>query len=282
MSKIKLSSRVALPESVKQTQKAYGKARKNLLLKAYTKPLKGRVASLKKDFKISKAFGVLTTFLGLRIASDYKKMKSSGIKGVDIGLRARVDAIGNILSVEVARNPALRDALKTIAKKYPYLSVNKKGEIYVSSYSGSIFDSNSLPGLVFNKENFIPSKRVIVDAKKTRGYRLDLNKIIAMGSPKYVNATLSTKPSGARRTPSSNITVAGYGDNEIRLFTPATRGGRVNERIISSEEVRRKSMIDSRTRGNKLIKLLLNNGELIRIELEAKKAESLFKGFKLN
>ena len=30
MSKIKLSSRVALPESVKQTQKPYLKARKNL------------------------------------------------------------------------------------------------------------------------------------------------------------------------------------------------------------------------------------------------------------
>ncbi|MDD2531766.1 MAG: hypothetical protein PHO61_03710, partial [Candidatus ainarchaeum sp.] len=87
MSRLKLSSRVALSDSVKQTQESYKKARKKLLLKAYTKPLKGRMDNLRKDFKLHKAFGVLTTFLGLRLFSDYKAMKSSGLKGIDIGLR---------------------------------------------------------------------------------------------------------------------------------------------------------------------------------------------------
>lgn len=280
MSRLKLSSRVALSDSVKQTQEAYKKARKKLLLKAYTKPLKGRMDSLRKDFKLHKAFGVLTTFLGLRLFSDYKAMKSSGLKGIDIGLRARIDAIGYALSNEVAKNPSLRNALITIEKQYPYLSVNKKGEIFVSSYSGSVFDSKTIPGMIFGEENRIPSKREIVNSKKTRGYRLNLKTILAMGSPKHNPATTSSKIKGTR-TSSKNVTLAGYGDNEIRLFTPAIRGGVVNERRIISNEVRTKNIINSPTTGKKIIKLLLNDGEQIRIEVDTKIAEKLFKGFKL-
>lgn len=281
MTRIKLSSRVALSDSVKQTQEAYKKARKNLLIKAYTKPLKGRINSLKKDFKLHKAFGVLTTFIGLRLVSDYKAMKSKGIEGIDLGLRARMDVIGHALSSEVARNPSFRNSLTTIAKQYPYLSVNKKGEIVVSSYSGSIFDNKTILGLIFGKNNMIPSKRELVNSKRTRGYKLNLKKILAMGSPKYNSASVSTKLGRMRRTSLTNATIAGYGNKEIRIFTPTIGTAIANERKILSSEVRAKNLIPSPTTGNKLIKLLLKNGETIKIDVEKEIAKKIFEGFKL-
>ena len=288
MIKIKLSSKTKIPNSVKEAQAAYKKASKNLLLRSYTDVLKARTQSMMKDFKIHKAAGVLFTFLGLRLISDYKKMRSSGIKDVEklkhSGLRTKLDAIGYALSAEMARDPVLRKAVGAVAKEYPYLSVNKQGEIFVSSYSGSIMDASTVAGKIFNPDNLIPPQAEKYASKKVSGQKLNLNLLLKMGSPQFEAAKVNSGLKRSKLSPPANVTASIVGNDEIRLFSRKVVGAKVTskEELIKAEDVRFKRLTVSKTPGKKIIWLGMKKGKkLVKIELDEKKADSIFNAFNL-
>lgn len=308
MSRIKLKTKIALPQSVKEAQTAYKKAisggtsadaaavyakeiskgttpedarlaarqaKRSLFRKAYIGQLDERYHSLKNDFKLHKAWGLLFTVIGVRIIPDYIKSRRN--------LRKNLDTIGFALSVEVARDPALRKAVSIVAKKYPYLSVNDKGEIFVSSYSGSIFNKDSVTGKLFDPSTLIPSKAEIRASKKAFGKRLDLGTILKMGSPRFESGKISSRMGRANLSPAKNITAAALGDNEIRVFSRGLVGGVLTskEEVIKSENVKSKRIAASTVAGKKIIWLKMKAGKLVKLELDAKQAESVFKAFKL-
>jgi len=288
MVRIKLSSKAKIPNSVKDAQAAYKKASKNLLLRSYTEVLKARTESMKKDFKIHKAVGVLFTFLGLRLISDYKKMRTSGIKDIEkfkhSGLRTKLDAIGYALSAEMARDPVLRKAVKDVSKEYPYLSVNNQGEIFVSSYSGSIMDASTIAGKIFNPENLIPPQAEKYNSKKVFGQKLNLKLLLAMGSPQYEAAKVNSGLKRSKLSAPANVTASILGNDEIRLFSRKVVGTKVTskEDLIKAEDVKFKRLTLSKISGKKIIWLGMKKGKkLVKIELDAKKADSIFNAFKL-
>jgi hypothetical protein len=282
MAKIKLSTRVTLPESVKKMQAEYKNARKGLIGKAYSVPLKKRFEEMKKDFKVHKAVGVLFSFLGLRLLSDLKKMKSKGIKEIKVnGMKSRLDAIGYALAAEMSKNPALRKSIDTLAKTHAYLTVDKKGEIFLTSYSGSVLDESTVTGKIFGKSGLIPPARDIYLSNQTSGQRLELKTLLALGSPKYESASASIKKGKTRSAPKT-VTVAGYGDNEIRIFTPAPRGGVSAEQKILASETQAVHLFPIKTDPTKMtVKIVMKNRDIIRIVVEKEKARKLVAGFKL-
>ena len=289
MSHIKLSSRVVLPNSVKEAQAAYKKARKNLVGRSYWEVLKKRFISMKKDFKIHKAVGVVFTFLGLRWFSDYKKMKSSGIKELKIpGIRSKLDLVGYALSSEIARDPQLRNAVAALAKEYPYLYMRKNGEIFLTSYTGSIMDKTTVLGKIFNSEVLIPSQAEKRLGKKVFGQKLDLNLILNMGSPKFEKASFTSRIAGAIPVVKA-ATAAAVGRDEIRVFYPNPVGSATptTERKISFREVRSKRIMPSTTAGKRIILLRLkaptfgSKPELFRLELDEKKAQAIYDSIRM-
>ncbi len=284
MAKIKLSSKITIPASVADAQKEYAKFRKGLVRRAYTDVLKERTKSMIKNFKIHKVPGVLFTFLGFRWRSDYKKMRSGGIKEIKgSSLRARLDALGYALSAEIARNPKMRKAVATLAKDYPYLLVDKKGNLFVSSYSGSMIDKSTLAGMIFNPENLIPSLAEARSAKNVMAQKLDLKLILAMGSPKFEEAQVSSRVKRSGLSPPKNITLAVRGNDEIKVFSRTGTGSSTisKEEIIKSDEVKSKRIVASPLAGKKIIWLKMKNGKLVKLETDAKHAEVVFKAFKL-
>lgn len=306
MSKIKLKSRVSIPSSVGDLQKdyaghvkgyskaeamaifnklktktsvneawsAYRKARRGLWRKAYFGKTKERFLDMKKDFKIKKAVDLLFTVIGFKVLPDYLASRRA--------LRSKLDAIGYALSAEVARDPALRKALSVVAKDYPYMSVNSRGELFVSSYSGSIIDKGSLFGMALNPDNNIPSRLEIRSAKKAFGQRINLNLILKLGAPKFENAQMTQRAAGATKTTASKVVVANAGDKEVRLFVRASKGSKnpSTERVITSEEVAAKSITLGKKSGTKIVAIKMKDGEIINLELEAKQAESIMSALK--
>lgn len=275
MAKIKLSSKITIPASVKDAQKAYKKAANGLWSKAYFESVKKRFADTKKDFKVHKAIGVLFTLLGVRIPSDYLKSRRA--------LRGKLDTIGYALSAEVARDPKLRKIVSDVSKQYPYLSVNKQGEIFVSSFSGSIIDKSTVMGMIFSSENLIPSLAEKRKANQAFRQKLDLRLLLKLGSPRFEATKMTSRKAGARLPGAKTVTAASLGDKEIHIFYKNPAGAAVPsvERVILSEEVASKKIATSSTAANKVVLLRLKSGELIRLDLDAKKAESIFKSFKL-
>jgi len=313
MARIKLSSRVTIPDSVKEAQKAYrgelkgysqadaldiynkvkGKtptpeslenaklayknARRGIFRKAYFGKLAERTKSLRKDFKLHKALGVLFTLLGTRFISDYLNSRRA--------LRSKLTFIGHTLSVEMARDPKLREAIKTLSKEYPYFSVNRNGEPRVSSFSGSIFDKSTMIGKMslFNSDYLIPSQLESRLGNKAFRQKLDFKLLFSMGSPTFEAATYTTSVAGARGTPPRSVTAAALGNSEVRIFSRKLVGGKTisEERIILADEVKSKSLINSTSKGKKIVQLQMDSGEIINLELDEKKAKSIHDGLKL-
>lgn len=277
MARIKLSSKIAIPASVQDVQKAYEKSRKGLWGKAYFGQLEKRTKSMKSDFKIHKAIGVLFTFLGVRVVSDYLQSRRA--------LRSKLAIIGHTLSAEMARNPVMRKSIADLVKQYPYLFVNKKGEIFLSSFSGSVIDPSTVFGKIFNPDNLKPQVLETYRQSQAFGQKLDLKLLLSMGSPKFDAAKLSSRKPGTSVPSAKDVTAAALGNNELRIFTRSVSGTKTisTERIITSEQVRSKKLVDSRVAGKKVlllrVKIVGKPVELIRLELDAKKAEALFKAF---
>lgn len=308
MSRIKLSSRVAIPQSVKDAQLGYKKAvhggtkadaaaayanaikkgmmpenarvvqrqaRRGILGRTYIGQIDERYRSLRDDFKINKLFGLVFTVLGTRLISDYKSVRR--------GLRKNLDAIGYALSAEIARDPALRKTIGDISKKYRYMYVNKNGEIFLTSYTGSIFDKDKVSGKLFNPESLIPSKAEIRASKKVFWQKVDLKALVSMGSPRFESAQISSRKGRAALSPAEKVTAAALGDNEIHVFSRSTVGGTVKakEEVINSENIKSKRLANSSVAGKKILWLKTKKGELIKLELDEKTAKVIYKAFKL-
>lgn len=272
----KIFDAVKKKSSIKEAREAYAKARRGLLGKSYFGNISSRFKSMKKDFKINKALGVLFTILGVRVPFDYLASRRA--------LKSKLDVIGLALSVEISRDPALRKAISEIAKEYPYLSVNRNGEIFVSSYSGQIVDKSSLTGLVFNSSNNIPSRLAIQAGKKAFGQRLNLNSIIKSGLPSYESAKITVREAKTNKLSVTNMTATAIGDSKILLFVKNPKGNKFPsvERVINAEDVAAKSISPGKDAKNKIVALKMKDGEIINLELDAKKAKSMHDSFQLS
>jgi hypothetical protein len=284
MARVKLNSQLtasglAIPASVLEAQTIYKKGRSHLWRKAYLGQIKERTKSMIKDFKVKKAIGIVFTILGVRVVSDYLKSRRA--------LRSKLTLIGQTLSIELARDPALREAIKILVKSYPYLSVNKKGEIYLSSFSGSIIDKSSVYGDLFNPENLNPQAGESYKAKKAFGQKLSLKSLLSVGNPKFEKAIGTSTIAGSPATAPINVTTAIMGNNELRIFSRTTTGGVIKseERVINSRQVKSKRLVASSAAGKKILLVEVEETgkpiEVIRLELDAKKADSMFKGFNI-
>ncbi len=278
MARIRLSSKATLPRSVKEAQAAYKKAAKGLLGKAYFGQISERFQSMKKDFKVHKAIGVIFTILGVRTVSDYLKSRRS--------LRSKLDIIGHTLSAELARDPVLRKAITDVSKKYPYLSVNKNGEIFVSSYSGTILDKSTIMGMVFNPEYSTPQHAETNRGNKAFGQKLDLNLILSMGNPKFEAAKVTSRGLRGAISAAKNVTAAINGDKEIRIFSRSAPGvvpATTKETILTQDIVKSTKLFPSKTAGKKIVSIRVEEkgkpSELIQLELDAKKADAIYRGF---
>lgn len=282
MARVKLSSQVTIPASVVEAQTTYKKARSGLWRKAYFGQIAERTKSMWSDFKIHKALGVIFTILPFRLGHDYLKSRKA--------LRSKLDLIGQTISIEMARDPALRKSLEKLAKSYPYLSVNRKGEIFLSSFSGSILDKSTVFGKIFNPETSNLQRKEINASNQAFGQKLNLKALLSRGNPKFEKAKIISRGSGSAVTPAKNVTATLMGNNEIRIFTRTVTAGvtRSKDRIITPDQVRSKKIVDGPAvtppaTPTKILLLRVKEAgkpvELIRLELEAKKADAMFKGF---